>query len=71
MKTKGNLTLSPNSLNIKSQLSNHRRYVEDPKDGSIKIWIARRSKTKPNWPGMLDHVVAGGQVGRQLADGSW
>jgi 8-oxo-dGTP pyrophosphatase MutT (NUDIX family) len=26
-----------------------------------KMWIARRSKTKSKWPGMLDHVVAGGQ----------
>jgi 8-oxo-dGTP pyrophosphatase MutT (NUDIX family) len=26
-----------------------------------KMWIARRSKTKSKFPGMLDHVVAGGQ----------
>lgn len=23
-------------------------------------WVARRSKTKSMWPGMLDHMVAGG-----------
>ncbi len=28
-------------------------------DGSTSIWVARRSKTKQTWPGMLDHVVAG------------
>ncbi len=26
-----------------------------------KMWIARRSKTKSKYPGMLDHIVAGGQ----------
>ena len=26
-----------------------------------KMWIARRSKTKSKFPGMLDHLVAGGQ----------
>ncbi len=39
--------------------------VEKP-DG-IYIWIARRTKEKPFWPGMLDQIVAGGQptgVGR-------
>jgi len=30
------------------------------KDG-IYIWIARRTKDKPFWPGMLDQMVAGGQ----------
>ena len=30
------------------------------KDG-IHIWIARRTKDKPFWPGMLDQMVAGGQ----------
>jgi len=35
-------------------------YVEDEQGGQ-KLWIARRSMTKPNWPGKLDHIVAGGQ----------
>ncbi|VEU42915.1 unnamed protein product [Pseudo-nitzschia multistriata] len=26
-----------------------------------KMWMARRSKTKSKYPGMLDHIVAGGQ----------
>ncbi|KAJ9508197.1 hypothetical protein QJQ45_021551 [Haematococcus lacustris] len=30
-------------------------------DGSHSLWVARRSLTKPNWPGKLDHLVAGGQ----------
>ena len=29
-------------------------------DGS-HMWIARRSKDKPTFPGKLDHIVAGGQ----------
>lgn len=31
-------------------------------DGSPpRMWIARRSQTKSKYPGMLDHIVAGGQ----------
>ena len=30
-------------------------------DGSSNHWMARRSKTKSKYPGMLDHIVAGGQ----------
>lgn len=26
------------------------------------MWVARRSMSKPNWPGKLDHIAAGGQV---------
>ena len=29
-------------------------------DGETRMWIARRSKTKSKYPGMLDHIVAGG-----------
>jgi len=29
--------------------------------GEEMMWIARRSKTKSKYPGMLDHIVAGGQ----------
>jgi len=28
---------------------------------SIRMWLARRSPTKSKYPGMLDHIVAGGQ----------
>jgi isopentenyldiphosphate isomerase len=31
------------------------------KAGGIHIWIARRTKDKPFWPGKLDQIVAGGQ----------
>ncbi|KAK9820250.1 hypothetical protein WJX72_008059 [[Myrmecia] bisecta] len=34
-------------------------YVNTP--SGIKLWVARRSKKKPTWPGKLDHLVAGGQ----------
>ncbi len=30
------------------------------KDGHLHVWIARRSLTKPEFPGKLDHLVAGG-----------
>ncbi|KAK4479173.1 hypothetical protein RD792_014684 [Penstemon davidsonii] len=33
-------------------------YVE--RDGEKYLWIAKRSKVKPTYPGKLDHLVAGG-----------
>lgn len=30
-------------------------------DDGIKLWVARRAKTKQTWPGLLDHLVAGHQ----------
>lgn len=30
-------------------------------DGSLLMWVAKRSMTKPTYPAMLDHIVAGGQ----------
>lgn len=30
-------------------------------NGKMYLWVARRSMTKQTFPGMLDHVVAGGQ----------
>lgn len=33
-------------------------------DGEKYLWVAKRSDTKQTFPGMLDHIVAGGQVGR-------
>ncbi len=29
--------------------------------GQIKLWVARRARDKPTFPGKLDHLVAGGQ----------
>ena len=35
----------------------------------VKMWMARRSATKSKYPGMLDHIVAGGQpAGISLMD---
>lgn len=34
-------------------------YVEDEKEG-LKLWVARRSKTKQTFPNMLDNTAAGG-----------
>ena len=31
------------------------------KSGGIHMWIARRARDKPTYPGMLDNMVAGGQ----------
>jgi hypothetical protein len=36
-------------------------------DGRKLLWVARRSRSKPTWPGLLDHIVAGGQVRGQRA----
>ena len=36
---------------------------------NIKMWVGRRSKHKPTFPGMLDNMVAGGQpIGLSLID---
>lgn len=35
-------------------------YVE--KEGQRFLWIGKRSQTKATFPGMLDHLVAGGLV---------
>ncbi|GME85076.1 unnamed protein product [Ambrosiozyma monospora] len=35
-------------------------YVKDEETDEIKLWIPRRSATKPTYPGMLDNMVAGG-----------
>ena len=31
------------------------------RDGQLWMWVARRARDKPNCPGMLDQIVAGGQ----------
>lgn len=36
-------------------------FVRLPDSDEVEIWVARRSKSKTLWPGMLDHAVAGGQ----------
>ena len=38
----------------------HLNGLVEKSDGT-HIWIARRTKDKPFWPGMLDQMVAGGQ----------
>jgi len=38
----------------------HLNGLVEKSDGTY-IWIARRTKDKPFWPGMLDQMVAGGQ----------
>jgi 8-oxo-dGTP pyrophosphatase MutT (NUDIX family) len=35
-------------------------YIPATEDSPIKIWVPRRSPTKPTYPGMLDNTVAGG-----------
>ena len=43
--------------------------VRDESDGSVKMWMARRAADKSKYPGMLDHIVAGGQpVGLSLME---
>jgi len=36
-------------------------YVDGGPGEGLLMWVAERSATKPNYPGMLDHLVAGGQ----------
>jgi isopentenyldiphosphate isomerase len=38
-------------------------------DGGMEVWVARRSRTKQTWPGLLDHAVAGG-LGHGLSPGA-
>ena len=47
-------------LGIKAYGVHVNGYVETER--GIELWIATRSKSKPTWPGRLDHIVAGGQV---------
>ncbi|KAI6705522.1 hypothetical protein NL676_008484 [Syzygium grande] len=41
-------------------------YVE--KDGQEYLWIGKRSQVKPTYPGMLDHLVAGGLIILSVSD---
>lgn len=37
-------------------------FISDPDTRAVThLWVAKRSATKSTWPGMLDHIVAGGQ----------
>ena len=43
--------------------------VRDEETGELRMWMARRSQSKSKYPGMLDHIVAGGQpAGMGLLD---
>jgi isopentenyldiphosphate isomerase len=35
--------------------------LQESRTESPRMWVARRAKTKSQFPGMLDHIVAGGQ----------
>jgi len=39
-------------------------YVE--KEGKKLLWLGKRSQAKPTFPGMLDHLVAGGLVSHKI-----
>lgn len=45
-------------------------YVVLP-DGSMELWVARRSRSKPTWPGRLDHIAAGGQPAGLGCQAGW
>ena len=36
------------------------------RNGQKYLWIGKRSQVKPTYPGMLDHLVAGGLVCNSL-----
>ena len=44
-------------FSIKSYGCHINGYVKDDEAGVYKMWIARRSKTKPTYPGKLDNFV--------------
>ena len=47
----------------------HINGIVQGENGAPKMWIARRAKDKSKYPGMLDHIVAGGQpVGLSLLE---
>ena len=42
---------------------------ENTNGNSLRMWMARRSATKSKWPGMIDHIAAGGQpIGLSLTE---
>ena len=42
---------------------------DTPDCNSLRMWMARRSVTKSKWPGMMDHIAAGGQpIGLSLTE---
>ncbi|KNC99157.1 uncharacterized protein SPPG_05414 [Spizellomyces punctatus DAOM BR117] len=47
-------------LGVRSYGCHMNGYQRDPQTGEMKMWIARRSKTKQTYPGMLDNLVGGG-----------
>ncbi len=47
-------------LGIKAYGVHVNGYVETER--GVELWVATRSRSKPTWPGRLDHIVAGGQV---------
>lgn len=58
-----NKHVKPDSLSPQAYGVHINGYVGDAAAaGGHRLWVARRSATKPTWPGMLDHIVAGGQV---------
>jgi Domain of unknown function (DUF4743) len=43
--------------------------VQSPTNGTNEMWMARRSASKSKYPGMLDHIAAGGQpIGLSLVE---
>jgi 8-oxo-dGTP pyrophosphatase MutT (NUDIX family) len=40
------------------------------RDGRLFMWVARRSRSKPEYPGRLDHLVAGGLATGMTAYGT-
>lgn len=51
-------------MNYKAYGVHMNGFVE--KDGQKYLWIGKRNDSKPTYPGMLDHLVAGGLVCKNL-----
>ena len=41
-------------------------YVQDDSGAPAEVWLGRRSKSKPTWPGLLDSAAAGGLAAGEL-----
>ncbi|KDD76359.1 hypothetical protein H632_c254p0 [Helicosporidium sp. ATCC 50920] len=55
------VSLAPSLDTAAARSSVHMNGFTRLQDGSLALWVAQRSRSKPTWPGKLDHLVAGGQ----------
>lgn len=58
-----------NGLVHGNQVEQQQQQLSEADTAPVRMWMARRSATKSKFPGMLDHIAAGGQpMGLSLTD---